>query len=461
MSTWYKTVNEIYGPLIVVGGITNPIFDEIVEIKLRNTQQLLKGVILEAYHDKAIIQVLGSTEGLQTKNTLVRFTGEVLKVGVSEDVLGRVFDGTGELLDKGPEIYYEKRMPIGGAAINPYQRVFPQQFIQTGISTIDGLNSLARGQKLPIFSGAGLPHARLAAQIAKQAKVLDDAKAKFAIVFCAIGVTYDESQYFIKEFTDSGALQRSVLYINLASDPVVERISLPKVALTTAEYLAFEKDTHVLVIMTDMTNYCNALREVSAARKEVPGRMGYPGYMYTDLAGIYERTGIVKGAKGSITQIPILTMPSDDKTHPIPDLTGYITEGQIVLSRELHREGIYPPVDILQSLSRLKDKCIGEDKTRADHSGVLNQLFVAYAKGKELVELAKVLGESSLGELDRKYLQFLEEFNRQFIAQGPQENRSIIKTLEIGWQNLSIFPKRELKRIKDQFIEKYYTGDSV
>lgn len=457
MAIWHKTIQEIYGPLLVIEGVENPSYDEIVNIKLADGN-IVKGAVLEARQGRAIIQVLGSTEGLNTDQSMASFTGEVLKAGVSPDVLGRVFNGVGELVDGGPQIFYQKQLPISGNAINPYERQFPKQFIQTGISTIDGLNSLARGQKLPIFSGAGLPHAPLAAQIAQQATVLDDTKAKFAIVFCAIGVTYDESQYFIKQFTDSGALHRSVLYINLASDPVIERLALPKLALTTAEYLAFEEDTHVLVIMTDMTNYCNAMREVAAARKEVPGRMGYPGYMYTDLAGIYERCGIVRGSQGSVTQIPILTMPNDDKTHPIPDLTGYITEGQIVLSRELHRDGIYPPVDVLQSLSRLKDKCIGEGKTRADHSGVLNQLFVAYAKAKELIELAKVLGESSLGELDRKYLKFLDDFTKQYIAQTQQENRSVERTLDIGWQNLSLLPKRELKRIKAEFIDKYYKG---
>jgi len=452
---WHKKVKEAFGPLIVVEGNKTPVYGEITYIKGAKGETL-KGIVLEAHENKAVVQVLGNVSDIDPRNSKVHFTSNILKGGVSEDMLGRVFNGTGDILDNGPEIFYDEYRSINGAAINPEQRVFPEEFIQTGVSCIDGLNSLARGQKLPIFSANGLPHAELASQIAKQAKVLGADSDNFAVVFGAMGVTYDEGEFFRRELEKSGALANSVLYLNLASDPVVERISLPRFALTTAEYLAFTKGMHVLVILTDMTNYANALREVSAARKEVPGRMGYPGYLYTDFATLYERCGIVKGSKGSITQIPILTMPSDDKTHPIPDLTGYITEGQILLSRDLQNEGVYPPCDILKSLSRLKNECIGEGKTREDHKDVLNQVFASYAKGKEVGELAKILGEGSLTSLDKKYLTFYKECTDKYIKQGINENRSIVQTLDIAWEILSILPKRELKRIKKDYIEKYY-----
>ena len=472
MKLWHKKVKEAFGSLIVVEGISGLGYEEIVEIKLQDGR-VVKGTILEVDGDKAIVQVQGTVDSIDPKATQVNITGQIMKAGVSTDLLGRILDGTGKIIDGGPEVFYEKFVPISGAAINPEQRIFPKSFIQTGISTIDGLNSLARGQKLPIFSGAGLPHAKVAAQITRQAKVLQEAEGEggsgessndgakndgsnFAVIFGAMGVSYDESQYFVNELSNSGALARSILLVNLASDPVVERISLPRVALTIGEYLAFEKDMHVLVVLTDMTNYANALREVSAARKEVPGRMGYPGYLYTDLATIYERAGLVKGSKGSLTQIPILSMPNDDKTHVVPDLTGYITEGQIVLDRDLYKEGIYPPVDVLKSLSRLKDQCIGADKTREDHSGVLNQLIAAYSKGKSVKELEKILGASALTNLDRKYLEFYDKFKKQYVTQAEKENRGVIETLDIAWELLSILPKNELKRVKKEHIEKYY-----
>ena len=458
MQKEYKTLREIAGPLILIEGVENAKYEELVEVKTQDGE-IRMGKILEINEDKALVQMFENTQGIKTEGTKAKFLGKPLEIGVSEDMLGRIFAGNAKAIDGGPDIIPDKRLNISGAPINPYSRNFPNDFIQTGISTIDCLTTLVRGQKLPIFSGSGLPHAKVAAQIARQAKVRGGDSKDFAVVFGAMGVTFEEAEYFINEFKKTGAINRSVLFINTAADPVIERIATPRIALTTAEYLAFEKDMHVLVILTDLTNYCEALREVSAARKEVPGRRGYPGYLYTDLATIYERAGRIKGKKGSITQIPILTMPEDDKTHPIPDLTGYITEGQIVLSRELLREGIYPPIDVLPSLSRLKDKGIGQGKTREDHSGVMNQLFAAYAKGKEVKELAIILGEAALSETDLKYLKFSEQFEDKFVRQKENEDRDIIEdTLKIGWELLSALPSGELKRIKPEYIEKYMTN---
>lgn len=454
MLTWYKNLQELYGPILVVEGVETPLFEELVEVKLADGS-IRQGRVLEAHAGKALVQIFGSTTSLDLEKTQVRFLGDTFQLGVNQSMLGRVFSGFGNVIDGGPAILPEKKLDINGAPINPAQREFPDDFIQTGISTIDGLNTLVRGQKLPIFSGSGLPHSELAAQIARQATVTTAGKEEdsdFAIVFGAIGITFEESQFFIREFERTGALARTALYINLADDPVIERITLPRLALTTAEYLAYEKNMHVLVILTDITNYCNALREISAARKEVPGRRGYPGYMYTDLALLYERAGRVKGSSGSVTQLPILTMPEDDKTHPIPDLTGYITEGQIVLSRELHRKGVYPSVDVLPSLSRIK---VSDKKTREDHSGVANQLFAAYAKGKEVRELAQILGESSLSAEDKQYIRFVDAFEDRFVRQGHDENRTIAETLDIGWELLALLPRKELKRVKPAMIEKY------
>lgn len=454
MKIWHKTVQEISGPIMIVDGLGDVQFEELVDIRIPDGSTR-RGRVLEAYEGKAVVQVFGSTTGIDIDNTAVSFTGSTFKFGVSQQMLGRVFTGFGDLRDDGPAIIPEKRLEINGAAINPQQRDMPDDFIQTGISTIDGLSTLARGQKLPIFTVAGLPHAQLAAQIARQATVLTkegEDKSDFITVFGAIGTTFEEAQFFQEEFNKTGALGRSVLFINLANDPVIERITLPRLALTTAEYLAYEKDMHVLVILTDITNYCNALREVSAARKEVPGRRGYPGYMYTDLASLYERAGRIRGSKGSVTQLPILTMPDDDKTHPIPDLTGYITEGQIVLSRNLHRKGIYPPVDVLPSLSRIK---VSDKKTREDRSGVADQLFAAYAKGKEVRELAQILGESSLSADDKKFMEFVEAFEARFVSQGHEDNRTIFETLDIGWELLKLLPRKELKRVKAALVEKY------
>jgi len=447
----YKTIKDASGPLLVIDKVSDAKYDELVEIETQDGT-IKRGKVLDTSKDQAVVQVFEDTRGMNLKDSKIKFLGKTMKFGVSEDMLGRVFSGAGVPKDKGPEILPEKYLEVAGAPLNPQAREYPEDFIQTGISTIDGLNTLVRGQKLPIFSGAGLPHSKLAAQIARQAKVAGG--EKFSVVFGAMGITFEEAEFFIKEFKK--AESNSVLFINLANDPVIERITLPRVALTAAEYLAFEKGMHVLVILTDMTNYCEALREVSASRKEVPGRRGYPGYLYTDLSTIYERAGKIKGQKGSITQIPILTMPDDDITHPIPDLSGYITEGQILLSREIHNKGIYPPVDVLPSLSRLKDKGIGAGKTREDHSGVLNQLFASYARGREVKELALVLGESALTEVDKKYLKFAEEFENRFVAQDYLEDRTIEETLNIGWELLSILPKEELKRIKEEYIEKYY-----
>jgi V/A-type H+-transporting ATPase subunit B len=457
MQKQYKTINEATGPLIVVEKVSGVKYEEMVEVTLSDGSKR-RGRVLEVSGDKAVVQMFDETRGLEIANAKATFLGKTMSIGVSPDMLGRIFDGAGKPKDGLPDIVAEKEFDINGAPINPYSRDFPNAFIQTGISTIDGLNTLVRGQKLPIFSGAGLPHAEFAAQIARQAKVVKpdgSSEGNFAVVFAAMGTTFEESEFFINQFKETGAISRAVLYINLANDPVVERITLPRIALTTAEYLAFELGMHVLVILTDMTNYCEALREVSAARKEIPGRRGYPGYLYTDLSTIYERAGRIKGKQGSITQIPVLTMPEDDKTHPIPDLTGYITEGQIMLSRELHRKGIYPPVDVLPSLSRLKDKGIGAGKTREDHSGVLNQVFAAYAKGKEAKELAVILGESALSENDKKFAKFADEFEKRYVAQGHDEDRSIINTLDLSWELMSMLPKSELKRVKEEHIDKY------
>lgn len=449
----YITTREITGPLIVVERVEKASYNELVEIKVPDGSTR-RGQVLEVDGDKALIQVFEGTSNLNLGETRVKFLGKGIELGVSPAILGRIFDGSGKPVDGIPPILPEKKLDINGSPINPYARDYPSEFIQTGISSIDGLNTLVRGQKLPIFSGSGLPHAELASQIARQSVVLG-VEEKFAVVFIAMGITFEESNYFIQSFKESGALERSVMFLNLGDDPVIERIATPRFGLTAAEYLAFDLGMHVLVILTDMTNYCEALREISSARKEVPGRRGYPGYMYTDLATIYERAGRIKGKRGSITQIPILTMPEDDKTHPIPDLTGYITEGQIFLSRSLNQQGIYPPIDVLPSLSRLKDKGIGQGKTREDHADVLNQLFACYARGREARELATVLGEGALTNVDLAYVKFAQEFEKRFVNQGITEDRSVEQTLEIGWELLSIVPVEELKRIRPQFIEKY------
>ncbi|GAQ24070.1 MULTISPECIES: V-type ATP synthase subunit B [Tepidanaerobacter] len=449
----YRTAREIAGPLMMVENVEGVKYNELVEIETASGE-IRRGQVLEIDGDKALVQLFEGSTGLNINDCKIRFLGKSIQLGVSADMLGRVFDGSGRPKDNGPKIIAEKRLDIDGSPINPAARDYPSEFIQTGISAIDGLNTLVRGQKLPIFSGSGLPHAQLAAQIARQAKVLG-AESKFAVVFAAMGITFEEANYFISDFRKTGAIDRSVLFINLANDPAIERISTPRMALTCAEFLAFEKDMHVLVILTDMTNYCEALREVSAARKEVPGRRGYPGYLYTDLSSIYERAGRLKGKKGSITQIPILTMPEDDKTHPIPDLTGYITEGQIILSRELFTKGITPPIDVLPSLSRLKDKGIGKGKTREDHADTMNQLFAAYARGKEAKELAVILGEAALSDADKLFAKFADEFEKRYVSQGENEDRSIEETLNLGWELLTILPKAELKRVRDEYIEKY------
>ncbi len=450
----YRTIEEVAGPLMLIRQVEGVKYDELGEIELPDGE-IRRCRVLEINGSNALVQLFDSAAGLNLANSKVRFLGHGVELPVSQDMLGRVFSGMGEPIDGGPRIIPEKTLNINGSPINPAARLYPNEFIQTGISTIDGLNTLVRGQKLPIFSGSGMPHANLAAQIARQAKVrgTDD---KFAVVFAAIGITFEEADFFISDFKKTGAIDRTVLFINLASDPAIERITTPRMALTAAEHLAFDCNMHVLVILTDITNYCEALREVSAARKEVPGRRGYPGYLYTDLATMYERAGRKEGSAGSITMIPILTMPEDDKTHPIPDLTGYITEGQIILSRELYRKGILPPIDVLPSLSRLKDKGIGKGKTREDHADTLNQLFASYARGKEAKELMVVLGEAALTPIDRLYAKFADEFEKRYINQGFYENRSVEETLDIGWELLSILPKSELKRIKPAFIEKYY-----
>lgn len=449
----YRSVSEIVGPLMLVENVEGVTYYELAEIELPDGS-VRRGRVLEVNRDKALVQIFEGTSGLNIHQSKVRFLGRGIELPVSMDILGRVFDGLGQPRDNGPKIIPEKRLDINGLPINPYARDYPSEFIQTGISTIDGLNTLVRGQKLPIFSASGLPHNRLAAQIARQAKVLGTG-SKFAIVFAAMGITFEEADFFINDFRKTGAIERTVMFVNLADDPAIERIATPRMALTAAEYLAYEKGMHVLVILTDMTNYAEALREISAARKEVPGRRGYPGYLYTNLATIYERAGRIRGQEGSITQIPILTMPEDDKTHPIPNLTGYITEGQIMLDRSLHRKGIYPPVDVLPSLSRLKDKGIGKDKTREDHADLLNQLYAAYARGKEAKELAAILGEAALSDTDRLFADFADVFESRYVNQGENENRSIITTLEIGWELLALLPRTELKRVRDEYLDKY------
>lgn len=454
----YKTVTEVVGPLMMVEGVEGVKYEELVEIELQ-TGEKRRGRVLEVNGDKALVQLFEGSSGINLKNTKVRFLGKPLELGVSFDMIGRIFDGLGRPIDGGPKIIPEKRMDINGSPINPVARDYPSEFIQTGISAIDGLNTLVRGQKLPIFSGSGLPHAELAAQIARQSRVLGEGES-FAVVFGAMGITFEEAQFFISDFTNTGAIDRAVLFINLANDPAIERIATPRMALTCAEYLAFEKDMHVLVILTDMTNYAEALRETSAARKEVPGRRGYPGYLYTDLSTIYERAGKIRGKKGSITQIPILTMPEDDITHPIPDLTGYITEGQIILSRDLYKKGIEPPINVLPSLSRLKDKGIGKGKTREDHADTMNQLFAAYAAGKEARELAVILGDAALSDTDKAFAAFADEFEKRYVNQGYYNNREITDTLDLGWELLKILPRTELKRIRDEYLEKYLPLDS-
>jgi V/A-type H+-transporting ATPase subunit B len=453
MQKEYKTVTEISGPLILVEGVAEASYEELVEVRTP-AGETRRGKVLEAHKDWALVQMFEGTTGLD-QNAAVRFLGRGVELPVSVEMLGRVYNGSGKARDGGPEIIAEKKLDINGLAINPTARDYPNDFIQTGISTIDGLNTLVRGQKLPIFSGSGLPHARLAAQIARQAQVVGDSKAEFSVVFGAMGITYEEAEFFLADFRRTGAISRAVLFINLADDPAIERISTPRLALTAAEYLAFEKGHHVLVILSDITSYCESLREVSAARKEIPGRRGFPGYLYTDLSTLYERAGRLQGKAGSITLLPILTMPEDDKTHPIPDLTGYITEGQIILDRALHQRGIYPPVNPLPSLSRLRDKGIGEGKTRDDHANAANQLFAAYARGREAKELAVILGESALGEDDLKFSAFAGEFEDKFIRQGENENRTIEETLSIGWELFKLLPPEQLKRLKPEQIKKY------
>ncbi len=450
----YRTISEVAGPLMLVKGVDNVAYNELGEIELKNGEKR-RCRVLEVNGTDVLVQLFEASTGINLSDSKVKFLGRQLELGVSEDMLGRVFDGLGRPVDGGASIIPEKRLDVNGTPMNPAARRYPQEFIQTGVSAIDGLNTLVRGQKLPIFSASGLPHAELAAQIAKQAKVRGNDES-FAVVFAAMGITFEESDYFVKSFRETGAIDRTVMFSNLANDPAIERIATPKMAMTAAEYLAFDKGMHVLVIMTDITNYADALREVSAARKEVPGRRGYPGYMYTDLASIYERAGRQEGKAGSITLIPILSMPEDDKTHPIPDLTGYITEGQIILSRELHRKGVTPPIDVLPSLSRLKDKGIGEGKTRADHSNTMNQLFSAYARGKDCKELMIILGEAALTDIDKLYAKFAEEFEEEYVSQGNDTDRSIEETLNIGWKLLSILPRSELKRISDKFLDEYY-----
>jgi len=449
----YKTVSQVYGPLMLVESVDGAKYGHIVDIEIADGTTR-HGQILQVEKDKVLVQVFEGTEGINVNHSTVRFLGKPMELALSPEILGRVFDGIGNPKDNGPAIIAEKKLNINGNPINPYARDFPNEFIQTGISTIDGLNPLVRGQKLPIFSGSGLPHDDIAAQLARQATVLGEGEA-FAVVFAAMGITFEAAQFFINDLTNTGAIERAVMFINLANDPAIERIATPRVALTAAEYLAFEMDMHVLVILNDMTNYCEALREISAARKEVPGRRGYPGYLYTDLATIYERAGRIKGRNGSITMVPVLTMPEDDKTHPVPDLTGYITEGQIIMSRPLHRKAVSPPVDVLPSLSRLKDKGIGEGKTREDHADLYNQLYAAYARGKEAQELATILGEAALSEEDRRYMTFANSFEERYISQGYYENRSVEETLDLGWELLSMFSNVELKRIDEELIAKY------
>ena len=454
MAKEYRTIQEVAGPLMLVRGVTDVAYDELGEIELADGSRR-RCRVLEIDDGNALVQLFESSTGINLESSKVRFLGRSMEIGVSEDMLSRVFDGLGRPIDGGPEILPEERRDVAGLPMNPAARSYPEEFIQTGVSAIDGLNTLVRGQKLPIFSGSGLPHAELAAQIARQAKVVGTDEP-FAVVFAAMGITFEESNYFVESFKETGAIDRAVLFMNLANDPAVERIATPKMALTTAEFLAFEKGMHVLVILTDITNYADALREISAARKEVPGRRGYPGYMYTDLATMYERAGRQNGKNGSITMIPILTMPEDDKTHPIPDLTGYITEGQIILSRDLYRKKIEPPINVLPSLSRLKDKGIGEGKTRADHANTMNQLFSAYARGKDAKELMVILGEAALSDIDKLYAKFADEFEAVYVSQGFRTDRSIEETLNIGWDLLRILPRSELKRIRDKYLDMYY-----
>ena len=453
----YRSIQEVAGPLMVVSGVEGVKYDELGEIELSNAE-VRRCKVLEVNGDTALVQLFESATGINLSDSKVRFLGKSLDFGVSPDILGRVFSGMGKPIDNGPDIIPEKRLDINGAPLNPAAREYPAEFIQTGVSAIDGLNTLVRGQKLPIFSGSGLPHANLAVQIARQAKVRGT-DSKFAVVFAAIGITFEDAEFFINDFKQTGAIDRSVVFVNLANDPAVERVCTPRMALTAAEYLAFEQGMHVLVILTDITNYAEALREVSAAKKEVPGRRGYPGYLYTDLATMYERAGRIKGKPGSITMIPILTMPEDDKTHPIPDLTGYITEGQIILSRDLYKKGIQPPIDVLPSLSRLKDKGIGKDKTREDHADTMNQLFAAYSRGKDAKELMAILGESALSDIDLMYAKFADEFEKQYVSQGFRTDRTIEQTLDTGWKLLRMLPKSELKRIRDEYLEKYLADE--
>ncbi len=454
----YRTIREVVGPLMLVEGVSGVKFNELVEIEQANGE-IRSGRVLEVDGDRAMLQLFESSQGLKIETAKAKFLGRSIELSVSMDMLGRVFDGLGRPRDNGPEIIPDKRMDMNGAPINPAARDYPDEFIQTGISAIDGLNTLVRGQKLPVFSGSGLPHAQLAAQIARQAKVIKGKSDNFAVVFGAIGITFEEADFFISDFRRTGAIDRAVLFMNLANDPAIERIATPRMALTAAEYLAYEKDMHVLVILTDITNYAEALREVSAARKEVPGRRGYPGYLYTDLASIYERAGRIRGKAGSVTQIPILTMPEDDKTHPIPDLTGYITEGQIILSRELHRKGVAPPIDVLPSLSRLKDKGIGEGKTRRDHAPTMNQLFSAYSRGKDAKELAVILGDAALSDLDKIYAKFADAFEKEYVSQGYDTNRTVEQTLQIGWKLLNLLPRSEHKRIRDDMLDEFLPSD--
>ncbi len=459
MAKEYLTIKDVIGPLLFVEKVVDVKYAELVELEFPSGKRG-RGQVLDISNDVAVVQSFESTQGLNTTQTRVKFIGRGLELDVSKDMLGRVFNGLGTPIDGGPKILPEKRLDINGEAINPVERDYPSDFIETGISAIDGMNPLVRGQKLPIFSGSGLPHSKLAAQIARESRVLGSDK-EFAVVFAALGITFEEANFFIDQFRSTAAIERAVLFVNLADDPPVERLATPRMALTAAEYLAFDLGMHVLVIMTDMTYYCEALREVSSARKEVPGRRGYPGYLYTDLATMYERAGRIKGKPGSITQIPVLTMPDDDKTHPIPDLTGYITEGQIILSRDIHRRNIYPPIDVMPSLSRLKEKGIGEGKTREDHSGLSNQLFAAYARGKEAQELSIILGEAALSDLDKTYLNFAANFETQYVKQREDENRSIEETLALGWSLLSELPRSELKRVREEDIEKYMETKEV
>ncbi len=454
----YRTIKEVVGPLMLVEDVSGVKYDELVEI-VQADGSIRRGRVLEINGDKALLQLFEGSQGLRIADSKARFLGKSIELDVAPDMLGRVFDGMGKPMDDGPALIPEKHLDINGMPMNPTARDYPSEFIQTGISAIDGLNTLVRGQKLPVFSGSGLPHANLAAQIARQARVLGTDE-KFAVVFAAVGITFEEADFFISDFRKTGAIERTVTFINLANDPAIERIATPRMAITAAEYLAYDLGMHVLVIITDITNYAEALREVSAARKEVPGRRGYPGYMYTDLATMYERAGRIRGNAGSITMIPILSMPEDDVTHPIPDLTGYITEGQIILSRELHRKGLTPPINVLPSLSRLKDKGIGKGKTREDHADTMNQLFAAYSRGCDAKELAVILGDAALSDTDKLYAKFADAFEREYVSQGYYTNRNIEETLDLGWKLLGILPKAELKRIRDSYIEKYYPKEA-